>query len=885
MIREAARGRPLLPAPSGSAARLAVQLEEWFRRDGIDLERQLGADFWNRPLKGDLAEAFGRLTPASGPVTALARRATLEGLWAYLRDDPTRSGFRRYFRELAPERARRLATAAATASRAAGTVVPRGGEVPGGLGRLRGGEALLRTYVRDVRMEFRRQQASFDNWAHTTGLLQLATGHAGHGGDPLLGWRPGFRVAAILPDHHATVNAAGQHALDTLYAEAARRRAARAAGLEAVPDFNLTDPTLSAQVDSLLFDQVSGIDETTAAGLRQVLQDGAGKTVAELGQDVSDYWDRADLVRGITIAATEMARASAWAELATYNHNGVKEVEFSGGSSGDICDEYLGQVYPADDPGTESIIPVHPRCTHYFSPVLDPSWGLPDLAWAGGDVGEYTSLMEGAEEGDVGDLVAGLPGYVAGDGWKIPEELAQFLKGIGGRQAFLDIVDGAVTRQHVEEMAKVPAKLLKKLDQNGVRTFVDGDKYVTDIDAMQVLKGVQPRGYPAGETWDRVSGLYSGSTKGVIVGNPDRSGSISTMLHELGHAADWNLEAKLGKILSYDPEFAGIWRDIQHHLKSYYNMVGQATMAAAREEFLAETFAHYWMGEGRLLPLRAGATSTLEDIDKVNAVNRRLRRLFNKWFRKYAGPGGLPRPDLMRSRLDFGQPGLEVRVVGADLDGAVADQPVRALGALGDQQVPVRESPRQALSHAESVRILAGWRAGLRAVAERTHTGAMVALYLPPGVAEQLAVPGYEPADELHLTLAYLGKADQLSALQVAAIETATLQAAAGARPLRATVSGLGRFTNVPKGSPEVVWAALDVPGLDELRVRLVGWLVELGVEPDRTHGFTPHVTLAYVEPGVEPVDDVPDLEFTFDRLTTAIAGRRTDYALGGDDE
>jgi 2'-5' RNA ligase/phage major head subunit gpT-like protein len=140
----------------------------------------------------------------------------------------------------------------------------------------------------------------------------------------------------------------------------------------------------------------------------------------------------------------------------------------------------------------------------------------------------------------------------------------------------------------------------------------------------------------------------------------------------------------------------------------------------------------------------------------------------------------------------------------------------------------------------------------------------MVALDLPDDVAASLAVPGGLPANELHVTLAYLGQ--DLTDDQVAAVAKVVATVAAGSGPLTGTVGGLGRFPAGADGTP--VWVPVDVPGLAELRDDLVDQLAAAGLPVDQAHGFTPHMTLTYLADGDPEPDPVPPVEVTFDALT-----------------
>lgn len=120
----------------------------------------------------------------------------------------------------------------------------------------------------------------------------------------------------------------------------------------------------------------------------------------------------------------------------------------------------------------------------------------------------------------------------------------------------------------------------------------------------------------------------------------------------------------------------------------------------------------------------------------------------------------------------------------------------------------------------------------------------MVALPVPAAAAAALALPGGEPAERLHITLAVLPGAQPLPAV-ARALRRLRLPR------LRGTVGGLGRF--LPKPSSPVLEPLVvtpDVPGLAQLRAQVVRALRGAGAEISTRHDFVPHITLAYLKPG-----------------------------------
>jgi len=122
--------------------------------------------------------------------------------------------------------------------------------------------------------------------------------------------------------------------------------------------------------------------------------------------------------------------------------------------------------------------------------------------------------------------------------------------------------------------------------------------------------------------------------------------------------------------------------------------------------------------------------------------------------------------------------------------------------------------------------------------------GEMICIRVDRALADQLAVIGGEPPERMHITLAALeGPFGSDTADRVAK----ALNTVAERHPkILASLSGVGRFENTDAGEDAVV-ALVDAPGLEELRADLLKELKRAHVPVMRNHGFTPHITIAYV--------------------------------------
>ena len=159
-------------------------------------------------------------------------------------------------------------------------------------------------------------------------------------------------------------------------------------------------------------------------------------------------------------------------------------------------------------------------------------------------------------------------------------------------------------------------------------------------------------------------------------------------------------------------------------------------------------------------------------------------------------------------------------------------------------------------------------------------TVGMVALFVPPAVAQKLAVPGGVAATEMHLTLAFLGEVAQIRNPDMIRAQVAEI--ALGRPPLRGTINGVGRFLQTHKDGEHAIYASPDLKALPEFRQSVIERLRGHCQMPS-DHGFVPHITLTYVgEDDPTPPDLVQPTPVVFDTISVVLAGQRTDYKLRG---
>lgn len=151
--------------------------------------------------------------------------------------------------------------------------------------------------------------------------------------------------------------------------------------------------------------------------------------------------------------------------------------------------------------------------------------------------------------------------------------------------------------------------------------------------------------------------------------------------------------------------------------------------------------------------------------------------------------------------------------------------------------------------------------------------GSMVCCYPLPAEADALAVENGQPADTLHVTLAFLpeGVADPEGLAARLADLARWFPALAG------TVGGLGMFAAGDDGVPVI--ALPDVVGLADLRVAVTELLADAGVVFSNLHGFCPHLTLAYGDAVFDPPLGLP---LSFGAVSLVVGAERWDLPFGG---
>lgn len=167
------------------------------------------------------------------------------------------------------------------------------------------------------------------------------------------------------------------------------------------------------------------------------------------------------------------------------------------------------------------------------------------------------------------------------------------------------------------------------------------------------------------------------------------------------------------------------------------------------------------------------------------------------------------------------------------------------------------------------------------------NTGAMIAFFLPDLVAVALhdltvqAIPEYAVAPaQMHLTLVYMGEAAALTDDQRDSIREELQVLSEDISTISGSINGITRFMD---NDPNAIVANFDAPGLVALRTRLIEILRSCGVEPVLNHGYTPHITLAYLPENLPmPNIALEAMPCVIDSITLALGEEHGAFSLSG---
>lgn len=157
---------------------------------------------------------------------------------------------------------------------------------------------------------------------------------------------------------------------------------------------------------------------------------------------------------------------------------------------------------------------------------------------------------------------------------------------------------------------------------------------------------------------------------------------------------------------------------------------------------------------------------------------------------------------------------------------------------------------------------------------EAKQNGGMIALRLRTSDAQALAIPGYEPVEDLHITLLFMGK--EVDPQVPLPILEACDYTALNFSPIFARVGGRAEFN---PGSPDscAVYLVTGSSDLEQLRDMILRELLGKVEIPEQHEPWTPHITAGY---GLSPAMLTYTGEICIDRITVNWAGQEQEWKL-----
>lgn len=165
------------------------------------------------------------------------------------------------------------------------------------------------------------------------------------------------------------------------------------------------------------------------------------------------------------------------------------------------------------------------------------------------------------------------------------------------------------------------------------------------------------------------------------------------------------------------------------------------------------------------------------------------------------------------------------------------------------------------------------------------RNGVMVALWPTPSAQRKLAARFYGSIvpEDIHLTLVFFGPAGKLGHANIATVSSIIDRLATRSPAISGVVSGIGRFNSTSNTGKDVIYVSFTSPTLDTVRESLIRSLNRSGIPYSTKYGFTPHMTIAYVDQyTLSPIDRLKPFRIRFSRIGLSVGEWRHDYMLGG---
>lgn len=168
----------------------------------------------------------------------------------------------------------------------------------------------------------------------------------------------------------------------------------------------------------------------------------------------------------------------------------------------------------------------------------------------------------------------------------------------------------------------------------------------------------------------------------------------------------------------------------------------------------------------------------------------------------------------------------------------------------------------------------------LNVTPSKAPTGIIACLVPSNATASALALDGGEPASELHVTLAFFGTVDTVDPQTLERLVDEMRACAENHDdPINATIGGIGRFS-LPER--DAFHATVDAPALLAFREEIVARAANAGLTASTAHGFTPHITLAYLDATTpNPLQRLTPIRESFTELQVWAGERRWAFTIG----